>query len=76
MTPTLVADTVMWSRGQVFGLCPEGTQGLRLGFQPQVGQKKERRPEGAVEPKLWQKSFARRAIDHTYLPPVQGGTFF
>jgi hypothetical protein len=31
------------------GLCPEGTTGLSLGFQPQVPVNKTPRPEGAVE---------------------------
>jgi hypothetical protein len=76
----VVSYALGWSglvdRGQSESLCPEGTIGLSLGFQPQVRIQKGRSPEGAKDKQLGdtrRRASSIRRLKSLYLPPFQGG---
>ena len=70
-------EPLMWLRKcrQIFRsyriLCPEGTVGLSLGFQPQVRMK--RAPALKVAVKGCFPSWLPNEIPNEFLPPLQGG---
>ena len=70
-------NSLMWLRfcGQLSALCPAGTIGLSLEFQPQVSIRIRSRPEGAVEsvPQIV-KTLTKQAAGPNYLPLLQGGS--
>ena len=49
-------------------MCPEGTIGLSLGFNPRPGPKNRDRPEGAAELMLQMRICPQRTVDNLFRP--------